>query len=401
MSDELQIPPAIAEIAAESGYSPMPPSTEKPDDDEPKIYSSEQSDLRKLAREVSESRGSPEPDVIDRSYKYLGGDRAGQAVESNLTLDLNRASDDLKNVREAELQSEMDAQAQQLADAIDAARNPQPVDEIQRAREEFGPFDQQQQHPQTEQHPGVDPVVAEAMKHPAIAAALKAEVDQVHAAVDQVNIARDHYAKSTMAAAQMAAAALVASVPELQGISPDKFEVALQLIERQDPNKANAIRNHFGRVERLYAEATNARAQQAQLEQQQLKNWTQVESQRFDAWTKSNPQNAERVRSIMPHAPEILAEYGIGRPQLEHLIRTQPLLNSFAGQQILLDAMSYRHAMKTATQAAAKPAPQFQRPGTSTDHIRNSAVDSAVADFRANPNPKTAARMLVARRAAR
>jgi hypothetical protein len=82
MSDELPIPPAIADREADSGYEPMP--LQKPDDDEPKIYSSEQSDLRKLAREVSESRSPSEVEPIDRSYRYLGGERAGFALRRRL-----------------------------------------------------------------------------------------------------------------------------------------------------------------------------------------------------------------------------------------------------------------------------------------------------------------------------
>ena len=61
---------------------------------------------------------------------------------------------------------------------------------------------------------------------------------------------------------------MVASVPELQGIAPEQMNVALQLIEKQNPEKAQAIRQHLGKIEYLFNIAQQAKAEQAKLEDQ-------------------------------------------------------------------------------------------------------------------------------------
>ena len=77
-------------------------------------------------------------------------------------------------------------------------------------------------------------------------------------------------------------------------------------------------------------------------------------------------------------------------------------MNSNLGMQILLDAISYRHAQRSAFRSAPKPVPAVQRPGHAPARYSGSDgdVDAASHDFARNPTARNAARMVAARRRA-
>jgi hypothetical protein len=254
------------------------------------------------------------------------------------------------------------------------------------------------QHQQTEQPPeGIDPELFQALKNPKVQAALQQQLDGAEKA-------RAQYAQAAWQSAQLAAASLVSGTPELAGIPFENYPTAIAMLERTAPMKAAEIKQHISRVQQLYEVAQGARADQARLEQQkqtaQLQSWRAQEAAKFDRW-QSRPENAARAKAVGAQAAELFqSEYGVSRQELQALAQTQPLLHSEIGQRLIIDALSYRQALKTATQNPARSVPPVQRPGVAGTYRLSGDADAAAAEFNRNPNPRTAAKMLAAQRRA-
>ena len=338
------------ETERQQGFSPMPSSTPKEPEDEPEIYSSDRDGLLDATEDLIKSRGGEksQPDTIDRGYQYLRGENAGEPVEPNRTLDIERAASDLAKQRALEVQAIELQENTQLRDAVDSAKGVATESEV------ADWVAQQQAQQQTQQHqaqaepppPGVDAELYELLRsNPKVSAALQAEVAQVTRAQAQ-------FAEASLQNAKMAAAALVADVPELQGLDSSQYGLALEIVSRQNPQKAAEIRQRFGKIEELYRISKQASEQRTQLayqrDQQVLEAWRNEESAKWDRWA-AQPDNQQRLKTVMPQAISVLSEaYGLSRQDVMYLQKTQPLLSSKLGQEILLDAISYRAALRTA-----------------------------------------------------
>ena len=123
-----------------------------------------------------------QPDTIDRGYQYLRGENAGEPVEPNRTLDIERAASDLAKQRALEVQAIELQENTQLRDAVDSAKGVATESEV------ADWVAQQQAQQQTQQHqaqaepppPGVDAELYELLRsNPKVSAALQAEVAQV------------------------------------------------------------------------------------------------------------------------------------------------------------------------------------------------------------------------------
>ena len=388
----------------EAGYVEMSPDPRLPKepDEEPEIYNSDRAGLLDATEDLIKSRGvKNEPDVIDRGYVKVGGENAGEPVELNRTLDINRAADDLRAVRDAEVQAIENSENEHLAKVLDEVTGVATTAEVDAWIEQQKAA---QQQTVTDNPPPPPPGVNEElytllMKNPVAAKALEAEVAQVTKAQKQ-------FADAAEQNARFLAASLVADIPELQNLDLSQYGLALDIVAKSNPQRAADLRARFSKIEQLYQVSQHARAQQtqaqAQSEQARLQSWRAQETGKFDRWVASNPQNAQRVKAVLPQAAELLAEYGMSKADVEFL-RSQPLVQSDIGSRILLDAMTYRQALRTATSnRAAAPVLPVQRPGTAP--ARYSAgdgdVDAASQEFRRNPTPRNAARMVAARRRA-
>src|SRR4029453_5165978 len=101
------------ELPSETNYVPMadPIATEP---EKKREYSSDIDGVEKAAKDLDNARAEgrvpqAESEPVDRGYKYLTGDRAGEPVEENQTLTAERAARDLQPVRNWEAAAEQPA----------------------------------------------------------------------------------------------------------------------------------------------------------------------------------------------------------------------------------------------------------------------------------------------------
>jgi len=367
MSEEILTGTAGKEAA--QGFEPMVTASTPPEDDK-ETYGSEESEIRRAAKDLTERRASSESPLIDRGYVHLQGEKAGEPVEPNLTLRIEQAAKDLKRVRDAEVLAQTDAQAQQLANVVDELKRP--TYELERAKDALADYQAANgidpNAPQSEQQPainGLHPDVAAALQNPNVRAAINAEVQQAE-------VARHAYAVATQEQAKLALASIFAGVPALQGLEGQALVGAIQLLERTNPQQAAVIRDQLRNVDALMQASNRAAQQQQNLAARQMHAWTISENARFQAWADSSPDNQTRVKTIQGEALKLMeSEYGVTPQQLAALYQFQPLLRSAIGSRIILDALSYAAAKRSAMQATPKPPVPTQRPGTAGTYVRD------------------------------
>jgi hypothetical protein len=367
-------------------YTPMPvaESTES----KKKIYNSEIDGIQSAAAEVTrareEARVPHEAEPTLREYRLENG--LGAPVPANRTITAEKASDDLTRLRAEEAASQQPDRAAEAA-AIDAARQAY-----------FNPQEQQQPQPEAQQQQQqpvddtIDPEIRQALENPKIRAALEAEV----ASVEQ---ARQQYVSATRTAAQLSAAAMFSQWPELSSLTEAQLPVALQLIQRQDPAKAAAIENAFQRTKGLWQASQQAEQQRAatqqQVQAQQTKAWIAQQDKAYDAAVNDTPEQKSKLGA---EAVAMLREYGASDDEIAAAWNSPGPFRSAVGQRILRDAAAHRLAQRSVADKISKPVPLVQRPGVSRPQDNSEA---AMRRFNANPTPKNAAEILLARRAAK
>jgi hypothetical protein len=395
---EAEIPTETTSPAPTEAYRPLPEATE-PDEDKKRIYDANDSDsIRAAALEVDKLRGKAEAEPLDRSYRWEAG--TGDKVEPHYTLDAGKAAEDLTRLRNSEV-AEQGVTATEVASAIDSVRSnywqPQQPEQAQLEQPNQPPTEPQPEPvaEQTQQPAdGVDPEVRAALENPKVRAALEAEVSAVETA-------RQQYAQATWQAAQVSAAAVLSQWPELNGLSREQLSGALQAISAADPAKGQQITAQLQRTQALVNAHQQAQAQQQAIQAQQLQNWISAQDAEFDR-VVSSTESPETMRKIGEDVIALAEEYGIDKQTLGALWHSQPILRAVPFQRMMMDAARYRAAQRNApAKVAAKVVPPVQRPGTAPNRYADSGVESALSRFRSDPNPKSAAALLVARRSAK
>jgi hypothetical protein len=388
LSDEtnLNLPSEVAEKAPGAEYVPMPvaESTEP----KKKTYSAEMDGLHAAARELDQARAEnrvpqAEPEPTLREYRKENG--LGDPVPKNQTVTLEKASDDLTRLRAEEVASQQPDPAA-VANAIDAARhdyfNPQ-----QPAQPEA------QQQPQQPVDDGIDPEIAQALASPKIRAAIEAELAQTTAQ-------REEYATAAKQAVTLAMAGVVANFPELGNIPLPHLQSAIQTIAATNPQRAAAINAALERTQVLMDVSQKAQAAQQQVRAKQFEQFARAEDAKFEAAVAN--ENPETVRRVKDAAIEVFKEYGVSQDQLRDLWQSEPLMRTAPFQKMVYDLIRFKTAAANVpTKVAAKPLPPVQKPGVSRPADNSENIDAALRRFNANPSPKNAADVLLARRANR
>jgi hypothetical protein len=372
--------------------------------DDKATYGNDAEGLKEAAKDLSEAREArtvkqAEAEPLVRTYQYLTGDKAGEAIPDNQTITAERAARDVSTMREYEAASQQPQQSD-IANAIDSFRNAYAANPQQQQQIAEQPQGQQQEQPQaTEQAqqpeqatpPGIDPEIAQALNNPKIRAALEAEVQSAEQA-------RAAFAQGARQAAQVAAASVLSNFPELANVPAAHLQTAIDVIARQDPQRAMAINGALQRTQALLTASQQAEAAQQQIQAQNLKQWIASEDAKFTQATAN--ETPETMRRIAENIIALAEDYGVSREQLGAVWQSQPVLRSAAFQPIMVDAARYRMATKEVAAKVHREIPLVQRPGVSRPHNSNDEVDSAMAKFRSDPNPKSAAALLTARRRA-
>jgi hypothetical protein len=364
---------------------------------EEKTYTTDMSGIEGAANELEETRAA-EKDIIERKYIEVGGERHGQDMPRDQSIDLQRAVDDITRQRGFEAEAAEEQGAETLRNEVDAYR----ASEQAKLQQQQQP---QQAHPEPQPQPqippdqipdGVDIEVVQALQNsPKLRLAVEQELGKA-------NQAREAYAVATQQAAQVALAAVLANYPEIQGLSADQLPTALQVMAGQNPQRAADAVASLQRAEQIYRLHQQAQGAQAQVMQAQLQHWQKSEDSKMDSFIATEPP--ETVRAVKDNLIKVAAEvYGISKDELAHAFATTPILRAAPFQRMLYDLVKTHTARAQAADKMVRTAPPFMRPGTSDNQPSGDDAQIARAHkvFLANPNPKNASAFILAKRNAR
>jgi hypothetical protein len=389
MSDESQ-------GAAAPEYVSMPDAYAVPAEDKA-VYTPDIDGIDAAAVELDEARkreAAKAPRVVEadeptprKYYRMENGQFTGEESPDNETLSLKRASDDLTRVR-AEEQAAIDSHTDvRVAEVTDAVRGI--VQEQQPSQPELTPEAQQQQQAQTEQAE-----FERALNNPRLRASLEAEVNKLEQS-------RAAYSAAATQAFELSAAATFAQFPELNGVTQQTLQPVLHAVAQNNPARAQAIVSALQGTERLHQQSQQAQAAQAEIAQARQAVWIKSENDKFDSWANAN-ESKETMDEVLREGRRVLQEtYGISPQGLGQMLQQNPGLRSAEAQRMIYDSIKLRLAREKIS-AKRAPAPPVMRPGVSRDapNYSDENTASALKAFTKNPDPKTAANYLNARRAA-
>ena len=400
MSDELD--KAIEDFNAPKPapeYVPMKDAY-VPEPEKEKEYTNSADGLKKAAKDVEEQRAAAQPEPIERSYKFIGGEDDGKDVPLNQILSLDRAAADLTRQRDFEAAAEQQQTDQFVADTIDATRldvlgtqqQPAPQVELQSAQPPPQPEAQQaQQQPQS-----FEEEARRALENPAIRGALENQLQQLEAQ-------RAQYAQAAQEAANLAHVGLLAQFPELQQVSNGNLPAILNVLQANNPQRYAQVVQGLLQTDHLHKAAANARAAQQQIEQARVKTWAAEQDAVMDKYIAQQPP--EETRAVKENVARIVRDhYGVDPQQLAQALQTTPAFRAAPFQKMLFESVR-NHLTQEAIAAKRVPpsVPNVQRPGASqpASSYSDEVESSALKAFTRNPTPKSAAAYLNAKRAAR
>jgi hypothetical protein len=204
-------------------------------------------------------------------------------------------------------------------------------------------------------------------------------------------------------AALVTQSALVADFPEFAGLDPQQLEGAIRAMSQRDPTRHEAFLRRAHAVQAAINQATQVQTAQAQAVQQQaaasFHQWGQQQDAAFEKMIAS--ENPETVKQVRAAIPEVAKEYGVDVRELVELFHSNPVMRSAPFQKMIFDAVRWNMTKKSIQRAPVEAPKGMMRPGTSqsrpsVDQLEHSAVARA---FNENPDPRSGARLLQARRA--
>jgi hypothetical protein len=392
-------------IEQSQGYTPLVHAV--PDEPAEPAIDTDSASYRHLTR-------PPEPPPVHRDYFDV---QSGEATPSNQTLEVDRASRDLSEIRTAEraaLEQQRNADLNQVLDFLAAeeavlkdAATPRPVEPVaeeQQAQPELQQPDFTPQ-PEFEVPSGLHPEIAQALQSPKVRSLL----EHVNLQFEQT---KSQYAAATAQLAQEAVATLAAAVPELAGMNPQEAAGALRLIAQQNPQRAEAIRQLVGRTQAIVAaqqqQLAQAQAQQRQQYQENLAAYADQEGKRYETLI-ARDRSPEQIKALRENVfPMVERHYGIPQASMRDLysgaapVSGAEFMRSSAFQLMLSDALSWRMSREAVGRAVNRPIPNVQRPGSPEAFQTRTQAALAEAQSKLKPSmsPREAANFLIAKRAA-
>jgi hypothetical protein len=263
----------------------------------------------------------------------------------------------------------------------------------------------------TEQEATTKAAVAEALDQPAPVPQDPAEQDrilqnahqaqqQAHAEIQQAWAAHQQYAAAIQNSLKYVEHAFAREFPEIQ-TAEDFARLQVHDPARFEQAREAIMHNRDVIHESIRVQQATQQYQQA-VEQQWALQQDQVFTQRHPELR--DPKVAREVGDMVMR--ELTEAYGLTMDDLGQMWHggKQISLRSAAAQEILLDAVRYRHAKRGISSAARKSAQPVSvaKPGTRSGRMSDSesSQEQASRVFRANPTLRNAARNLAARRAA-
>jgi hypothetical protein len=411
MSEQQDFATGLRSIEEAQGFSPMQMAVPDPAPDR----EIERDDLRDAADAITKEREQQpgeKPVDIERSYTQLGGEKAGQVMPPDETVPLDRAARDLAGIRQAE------GEALAAAEDLEIQRA---VDQLRSGDQQQQPVEQQPEVPpvqQPEATPGGDPDVSRLLaENPKLLEVMKAyqyQADQAAAAAQQqaaqqAEALRQQYQSVIAQNAATAAAALVAEFPELNNVPADQLNTAIQIVSRQNPNRAAAMIQRIAAVRTLVGQHEQAQQHQIQMQQAAAQQqWNQAAKQHDDAFERwsASQDPPQRVAEIKEVAWQLLREDGWSDHQIVQAWHFSPEFRSVTAQKNLYRAAKSVLVARSAKQKIDRTPPVVQRPGSPLD--RGSEDDYSMRKLSARLDNatgrdaiKAAAELITARRGRR
>jgi hypothetical protein len=369
-----------------------------PSEPEPETYGPGDDELRRAARDLGRERrerGDAGDELVERKQhkpdnaepgtkfsttareaaRQLSQDRA---FEDNLNaaenlMNLQRETDNAKIVLSAVNRGEITAEEARI---VEARANEEAATGVPYQPEQQPQAEQPQPDESVEQPApsGLSPKVAAALQDPEIRSAL----EQAIAPAEQ---ARATYLHATQELADVTTAAVLASWPELSGLTAQTLPVALAAIARENPEKAAAIKSHIDQATIIHQANQHARAQQHQAQQQQLAQWAARENQAFEKMISAEA-TPERRALVKSEFESFAKENNLTHQQIATIFSQNPVLQSAAFGRLVWDALSHRAAKRSAMSnpASRNAVPTVQRPGAA--RTRSEIAESELGDLK-------------------
>jgi hypothetical protein len=210
---------------------------------------------------------------------------------------------------------------------------------------------------------GLAPELDAALKHPQVRQAIEAELNTA-------NQTREAYTAGLEQARVTSLATLAEVVPHLAGLPPAQFEQGLALLAQVDPPAFQKTMDILGRVHTITQAQQQAQRQQAYVQHQQFEATVTAEDARLTEMFGGDKAAADAATDA---TISYLAEQGIPRQQMLQVFKANPVLSTAEARQLVWKAKQYDNIQQAKVTAAAKPAPQVQRPGVPASSAERSA----------------------------
>ena len=367
----------------------------EPPKEEQTTFTSDVRGIERAADALQESRAA-EQEPVERKYVQIGGPDAGKDIPPDQSIDLARATRDIQRQREFEQTVAEHEGAEALAESVDNLRAERQQPEQQQAQQQQPqPEVQPQISPEQVLPPGVDPEIADALtRSPKLRAAVEQELGKA-------NQAREAYAQATHAAAQASVASILGDFQELVGLNGDQIAAVVQAMSINNPERHQQLTAKLQRAQTIHRMSEQAKSVQARIFQEQLTHWAKSEDQKMDSFIAT--QSPETVRSVKENLIPVMAEkYGISKDDLAQAFATTPLLRAEPFQKMLWDLVRHHVSSAAITDKKVRDAPPVMRPGTLSDRPADDGeTTAAYKAFIKNPDPRSAAAFIAAKRTAR
>ena len=330
----------------------------------------------------------PEPPApVEREYYH---NQTGEQTPENQTVTAEQAAHDIKTARDAEAKQIDDEAREALSRALDG--------------EEQQPDQPQPFEPQPELPPDTsaqdDAEIQRLLSNPVLRERVQKEYAQMSAMAEY---SRAHYANAAAQLAQQVNALAVAQFPELaQFNNPQQVAAAMTILEKENPERAQEVRDFANRASVVAQHAQQAQAEQRavvqQRQQEEFQRYAQAEDAK--AFANTSPEELKQIRNYLYEEGQ---RAGFSREQInQHWGNNVALRNSHVSE-LLADGVRYRMAKQGISAQRRNPLKPVMRPGVSESGPRdNSDYASLERQFRGKDlNPKQAADLLIAHRARR
>jgi hypothetical protein len=350
-------------------------------------------ELENVAAEVSAGRDEQIREHESRPFdkSVVVTDKEGRARPPNETLTVEEASHLVTGARNQAEGIDDWNERHALAAEIDRLRGGNPsVEQLQGQQpqqqppgyedmSQLTPEQREQRVAQVQAYAqqSTDNLAKQLQDSPALLAAVNETVRQEQARAEQ---AVQQYTAAAINSANTALMGLATSYPEIQGLTAQQLPVALEVISKQNPQRAKDIIDHIGLINdsvKRGAEAAQYQRQRAAAQHQAA--WSRdaaICDAQYDQWSRNQGTSPAEQRAI---TNEVMAEFrrqGWSDQQIAHAYNTDPAMRGFLGQVQLHQAAAYRIQQRQMANVRRtkldRSPPHVVRPGSPVERISDS-----------------------------